>query len=105
MGLNDLVQWICVAIVLVIVLVWIVKYVRGLVEWSKAVRKPGGKGAGEPPCCGGAKRKARHDECAGKCAAGHKHEKARQKGNPCAGCGEDCPLSGYGKTESRNQKL
>lgn len=84
MNTNDLIQWICVAIIFVVVMVWIVRYIRGLVEWSRSIRKKGGA-AGHPPCCGG-----RHTN-GGKCGLG----KGRHKPDaPCAGCGQDCPLAG-----------
>lgn len=101
---NDLIQWICVAAVFLIVAVWIVRYVRGLVRWSKGMRHSGG--GTQPPCCGGARGKSGKNGNLGKneksgddgeCCCGGKDEKPRQNGGPCAGCGADCPLSGNNK--------
>lgn len=86
MTTNDLIQWICVAIIFVVVMVWIVRYIRGLVEWSRSIRKKGGA-AGHPPCCGG---HTKGGECNGDCCRGGRHKPDA----PCVGCGRDCPLAG-----------
>ncbi len=105
---NDLIQWICVAVVFVIIVVWVVRYVRGLIIWSKGMKRPGGGGV--PPCCGGNRGKNAARDCQGKdaakdCCAGKEKKKSRHAGGPCAGCGADCPLSGLRDNRSENQKL
>lgn len=97
MSLNDLVQWICVAVILVIVAVKVVRYIRGI-----AKRAVDARGRRDVP--GG---------CCGKISGGNEplekkpaYKNPRQTGNPCAGCGEECPLSGYcGKAPGEDQKL
>ncbi len=80
MNVNDLIQWICVGVIFVIVAGWIGRYVRGVMKWSKGIKRPGGNST--PPCCGGSKEE----------------KKPRRNDGPCAGCGEDCPLAGNKKT-------
>lgn len=78
MTLNDWIQWICVAIVLVIVAVAAVRHIIGMVRWSRRMKDTPSDAL--PPCCGPEKKK--------KASAGKP-----EKGSFCAGCGADCPLS------------
>ncbi|MDE6282640.1 MAG: hypothetical protein K2L97_01465 [Muribaculaceae bacterium] len=70
MPVNDLIQWICVGVLFVIIIVMVIRYIINLRRWSKQIRK---SGSALPPCCSGNKSSA--------------------PSSPCAGCGTDCPLS------------
>ena len=90
---NDLIQWICVGVVFLIIVVWIIRYVRGLVIWSRGIKRQGG--ASKPPCCGGREKPTpRPGAKTASCCRGEDDNKPRHGGGPCAGCGADCPLSG-----------
>lgn len=96
MSENELIQWICVGIVFLIVVVWTVRYIYGLVTWTRNIKRHGG--GVKPPCCGGgsARQSNSHLNCntnpnsAEDCNC---RQKSSNSG-PCIGCGQDCPLSG-----------
>jgi hypothetical protein len=43
-----MIQWICVAVIILIIAVWVVRYIIGLVKWSKQLKRGG---SALPPCC------------------------------------------------------
>lgn len=109
--MNELIQWICVGVVLCVVAVGVVRHVAATVRWSR--RMKGGGNAALPPCCGGksggkgdgAGGMSRREDCAAENKASRGlgasgRDKVDSAGG-CAGCGADCPLAGTGK----NQKL
>lgn len=83
MELNDFIQWVCVAIVFVVVIVAAVKHVVSMVRWSRRIKQPGGNTL--PPCCGG---KAKNTS-----SSKETTPPSKRANNLCGGCQNDCPLS------------
>lgn len=77
MSTNELIQWICVGVIFIIIIVWVARYLWGLVKWSKAIKKQGGSSL--PPCCGG---------------------KVASK-SPCLSCEKECKLPGNSTNHSK----
>ncbi len=97
MSENELIQWICVGVVFLIVVVWTIRYIYGLATWTRNMKRQGG--SVKPPCCGGGARQSKSQSCCKTSPNGVDSDscdcrKNNFKSGPCIGCGQDCPLSG-----------
>jgi hypothetical protein len=73
--MNLMIQWICVAVIILIIVVWVVRYIIGLVKWSKQLKRGG---SALPPCCDpNARRSA-------SCSACSAHSKDVQRPRRCS---------------------
>jgi hypothetical protein len=69
--MNLMIQWICVAVIILIIAVWVVRYIIGLVKWSKQLKRGG---SALPPCCDpNARRSASCSACSAHPASCREH--------------------------------
>lgn len=103
MNVNDLIQWICVGVILLVVAIAVVRHIINMVRWSRRVRNE----SSLPPCCSGKSHSKSVDKSAANDSEAHDkaaHDKAapnsaccRQESrqSSCSTCDvPGCPLSG-----------
>jgi hypothetical protein len=79
--MNLMIQWICVAVIILIIAVWVVRYIIGLVKWSKQLKRGGSV---LPPCCDpNARRSASCSACSAHSASCSTRSKDVQRPRRC----------------------